>query len=454
MQASSQDSTRFLRIAAWIWISFLLAMAVMDFVLYTQVNLPIITQNPPLQQGVPGQQPQPFDQPPLLPQPTQPRTPFRPVILFYAASGLVALLFLVFAHWDWIQKKLGRVFYPLLLLTISTAPIFINVLITPRFPSGPLANAEGMALRQLPVLFVALALVAWEYELSHVILFSVATTTLELSLIYFSPIDRQNVFVFIFIAIIRTISFIAVGVFISLLVARLREQRESLREANANLTHYASTLEQLTVSRERNRLARELHDTLAHSLTAISVSLETAKAYFDIDQNKTRDLIDKSLESTHIGVDETRRALKALRSSALEDMGLGLAIQRAAESAAARFHLNLTLDLKNPMPSLSPDVEQTIYRITQEAIENIINHSRAKNFSVRLESNGYTTLTIQDDGMGFDMKSDASSGHFGLVGMYERAELAGGKLKIESPILTRSVSKGEKGKGTKVVLTI
>ncbi len=57
----------------------------------------------------------------------------------------------------------------------------------------------------------------------------------------------------------------------------MREQRESLREANANLTHYASTLEQLTVSRERNRLARELHDTLAHSLTAISVSLETAK---------------------------------------------------------------------------------------------------------------------------------------------------------------------------------
>ena len=254
----------------------------------------------------------------------------------------------------------------------------------------------------------------------------------------------RNIYVFIFIAIIRTISFIAVGVFISLLVARLREQGESLREANANLTHYASTLEQLTVSRERNRLARELHDTLAHSLTAISVSLEAAKAYFDIDANKTRDLIDKSLESTHSGVDETRRALKALRSSSLEDMGLGLAVQRAAETAAARFKLNLTLDLKNPMPSLSPDVEQTIYRIAQECIENIVNHSRAKNFSVSLQSDGYTTLTIQDDGIGFDMKSDVSSGHFGLIGMRERAELAGGKLKISS----------EKGKGTQVVLTI
>jgi signal transduction histidine kinase len=438
---SPKDSIRFLRIAAWIWISFLLAMAVMDLVLYTQ--MPPITQNPSLLQSAPpGQQLLPPDQQstPL----NQAGNPFKPVFLFYAASGLVAVILLIFAYWGWIQKKLGDVFYPLMLLTISTAPIFINVLITPRFPNGPLANAEGMALRQLPVLFVALALVAWEYELAHVILFSVATTTLELGLIYFSPIISHNIFVFLFIAIIRTISFIAVGVFISLLVARLREQRESVREANANLTHYASTLEQLTVSRERNRLARELHDTLAHSLTAISVSLETAKAYFDIDPAQTRELIDISLESTHVGVDETRRALKALRANALEDMGLGLAIQRVAESAAARFRLNLTIDLKNPLPSLSPDVEQCIYRVTQEAIENIVNHSHAKKFSVHLESNGHTTLTIQDDGIGFELKSDPSSGRFGLVGMHERAELAGGKLKIES----------EKGKGTKVVLTI
>ena len=443
MQSRSQESTRILRIAAWIWIGFLIAMAVMDFVLYTQINLPI-NQNPPLQPVTLGQLLPPAAQPRLPIQPSQPRAPLKPLYLFYAANGLVAFLFLVFAHWDWMQKQLGGVFYPLLLLTISSAPIFINVLITPRFPQGPLANAEGMALRQLPVLFVALALVAWEYQLPHVVFFSVATTGLELGLIYFSRIDYRNIFIFLFIAIIRTISFIAVGVFISALVTRLREQRESLREANANLTHYASTLEQLTISRERNRLARELHDTLAHSLTAISVSLEAAKAYFEIDRDKTRGLLDKSLESTRIGVDETRRALKSLRSSALEDLGLGLAIQRAAESAASRFHLDLELGLPNPMPSLSPDVEQTIYRITQEAINNITDHSKANRFSIHLVSNGQTTLTIQDNGIGIDFKGRQSSGHFGLVGMRERAELAGGKLKIDS----------ETGKGTKIVLTI
>ncbi len=453
------DSTRFLRIAAWIWIGFLLAMALMDFVLYAQMNLPG-SQNPSALHDAPGQPPfnlpgsqnssalhdapgqSPFNQQFNLPN--QPRNPFRPVYLFYGANGVVALLFLIFTHSDGIQRKLGQAYYSTLLLAISTTPILINVLLTPRFPTGPLANAEGMALRQFPVLFVALVLVAWEYDLLRVILFSLGTTILELGLIYFISIDSRNILVFLFIAIIRTISFITVGVFISLLVTRLREQSESLRAANANLAHYASTLEQLTVSRERNRLARELHDTLAHSLTAISVSLETAKAYFEIDISKARDLVESSLQATHLGVDETRRALKALRSSALEDLGLRLAIQRVAESAAARFHLELTLALQEPLPSLSPDVEQTIYRIAQEAIENIVNHSRAKKFSVSLAGSEHIKLVIQDDGIGFDAMSTVSAGHFGLMGLRERAELAGGKLNIIS----------EKGQGTQVVLTI
>ena len=435
---ATDDSTRILRIAAWIWLGFLLGMLLMDFVLY----------NPQMQQMISNPIPQQpnLQNPPLqnLPNQDLPRNLLAPVFLFYTANGFVSLLFLVLAYWKGIKEQLGSMYYPLMLFIISTAPIVINTLIVPRFPQGPLSNAEGMALRELPILFVALALVAWEYQLAHVIFFSLATATLEFGLIVIDSLVNRNVTVFVFIAIIRTISFIAVGFFISALVTRLREQQESLRTANANLTHYASTLEQLAVSRERNRLARELHDTLAHSLTALSVSLEAAKAYFDIDREQTRELLDKSLDSTRKGIDETRRALRALRSSDLEDMGLRLAIQKIAESAASRFTLDLELGLQDPMPSLSPDVEQTIFRVTQEAIENISKHSQAKKFSVHLSHNGRSTLVIQDDGLGFDMKSKVSTGHFGLVGMRERAELGGGKLIIES----------EKGKGTKVVLTI
>lgn len=433
---ATEDSLRILRTAAWIWLGFLLGMAVMDFALYTPQIQQLLgegarVQNQPLQ--------------PNLPNAVQPiRINLAPVILFYSFNGITALLFLTVTYWDWLQEQFKEYFYPLMLVVIATAPILISALIVPRFPPGPLANAEGMALRQLPVLFVALALAAWKYQFAHVVFFSLATTTFELGLIAINPFENRNISVYLFLAIIRTISFIAVGYFISALVSRLREQRESLQRANANLTHYASTLEHLTVSRERNRLARELHDTLAHSLTAISVSLETAKAYFDIDPKETRELIDKSLEATRKGVDETRRALKALRSSDLADLGLRLAVKKAAESAASRFGLDLELNLQDPLPSLSPDVEQTIYRVTQEAIENLTKHSRAKKFGIQLYSNGRTTLVVEDDGIGFDMRSREASGHFGLVGMRERAELAGGTLKVQS----------DKGKGTRVVLTI
>lgn len=433
---STDDSIRILRTAAWIWLGFLLGMALMDFALYTPQIQQLLGETARVQ-------PQPLQ--PGIPNPIQPiRINLTPVFLFYSFNGITALLFLMVAYWDWLQEQLGEIFYPLMLVVISAAPILISALIVPRFPPGPLANAEGMALRQLPILFVALALVAWKYQFVHVVFFSLAITTLELGLITVNPFESRNISVYLFIAIIRTISFVAVGYFISALVSRLREQRESLQKANADLTHYASTLEQLAVSRERNRLARELHDTLAHSLTAISVSLETAKAYFDIDSKETRALIDKSLDATRKGIDETRRALKALRSSDLVDLGLRLAVKKAAESAAARFNLDLELTLQDPIPSLSPDVEQTILRVTQEAIENLTKHSRAKKFGIQLFHNGRTTLIVEDDGVGFDMKSREASGHFGLVGMRERAELAGGALKVES----------DKGKGTRVVLTI
>lgn len=434
---TTDDSTRVLRIAAWIWLIFLLAMALMDFALYTPQVQRLLGESTRIQQ-------------PVLPNPGT-NTPFQPVrlnllpvYLFYSANGLTALLFLLFSYWKNFHENLGKAFYPFMIVVISAAPVLISALIVPRFPQGPLSNAEGMALRQLPVLFVALALVAWKYKFIHVVFFSIAAITFELALITINPFENRSISVYFFIAIVRTISFITVGFFISFLVSRLREQHTSLREANANLTHYASTLEQLTVSRERNRLARELHDTLAHSLTAISISLETAKAYFDISPDQTREMIETSLEATRKGVDETRRALKALRSSDLEDMGLRLAVKKAAESAASRFALDLELDLQDPMPSLSPDVEQTIFRVTQEAIENITKHSRAKKISIHLSSSGQTALIIADDGVGFDMRSREMSGHFGLVGMRERAELAGGRLKVES----------DKGKGTRVVLTI
>src|SRR5688572_32588520 len=126
---SKNDSSRILSIAAWIWICYLLAMAMMDFMLYTPQAQQLFAQNAP---NLAGQQPIP-----LLnegsPRPPQNQR-LTPIFLFYAANGIVALAFAAFTHWDWVRNRLGRAYYPLLLFVISAAPILINVLIVPRFP--------------------------------------------------------------------------------------------------------------------------------------------------------------------------------------------------------------------------------------------------------------------------------------------------------------------------------
>src|SRR5919204_3857554 len=108
MQAPAGDSVRILRLAAWIWIGYLLALGIMDFILYTQARLTLPPNGtnqplPPLNQ--------PLDQSPFA-------NSLFPVYLYYAANGFVALSFLAFAYWNWIQKQLEQTFYPLLLLTI------------------------------------------------------------------------------------------------------------------------------------------------------------------------------------------------------------------------------------------------------------------------------------------------------------------------------------------------
>jgi len=199
------------------------------------------------------------------------------------------------------------------------------------------------------------------------------------------------------------------------------------------LTHYASTLEQLATSRERNRLALELHDTLAHTLSGLSVQLETVNAYWDVDAPRARVLLEKSLESARTGLEETRRALKALRASPLDDLGLAAALEALARDAAARAGLKLELAIDASLPALSPDVEQGIYRVAQEALSNVVKHASAQAIVFELENaGGKIKLTVSDDGVGFEPGKLENGGHFGLAGMRDRAQLAGGELEVKS----------------------
>lgn len=124
--------------------------------------------------------------------------------------------------------------------------------------------------------------------------------------------------------------------------------------------NYASTLEQLTISHERNRMARELHDTLAHTLSGLTVQLQTVKAYWEIEPDTSQKLLNDALAATRDGLQETPGALKALRATPLEDLGLPLAIRQLAEEAAARASLDLHLEITEPLPPFALEVDSLI----------------------------------------------------------------------------------------------
>ncbi len=412
MKDDSLDFARVMHIAAWVWLGYLLLLAGIDSYLYAGHPLAILGQ-------------------------------------YYLVHGAIALLFLGFSYWSWIQKSLKAFYVPLMLLIIAGLPIVASRLWIRPFPPGPLSNVEGLTLRLLPVLFIGLVMTAWQYRWLAVGLFALGTAVLDITLAttnaIISPVQATTTNAVIFVAIVRSISFLVIGYFINVLVQRLRSQQAQLMQANARLTHYASTVEQLSISRERNRLARELHDTLAHTLSGLAVQLETTQAYWGVEPETAHDLLAKSLAATRSGLNETRRALKALRASPIDDLGLLLSLQKLAQSAVERGKLNLSLSLPEQMPPLSPGVEQCIYRIAQEALENVVYHANAQTLAVQLTiSDEVIHLRVEDDGLGFDTKQSQETGHYGLAGMRERAQAAGGELTISS----------QPGQGTQIQLTL
>lgn len=359
---------------------------------------------------------------------------------YYVVNGLTALLILGLTLWGRGQQRLGPIFLPLMIILMSVLPIVSKYLVTSEFP-GPVVST-GVTT----VLLMALVLTAWQYRWRHVAFFCLGTAGLNLAMIFLfvEPVSRAFFFE-VLGTMIQTINFLVIGYFINALMTQLRGQQDSLEQANNQLVHYASTLEHLTISRERNRMARELHDTLAHTLSALTVQLETVKAYWHVDAAAAQTMLDKSLEATRSGLQETRRALKSLRASPLDDLGLSLALRRMAESAAQRANLTLDFSAPSKTPSLAPDVEQSIYRIAQEAVANVTHHANAKNLTVQLAFNGQgVSLLVQDDGLGFQEPPDGNTDHFGLPGMRERAQLVGGQLTIDS----------QPGQGTTLRLTI
>jgi two-component system NarL family sensor kinase len=189
---------------------------------------------------------------------------------------------------------------------------------------------------------------------------------------------------------------------------------------------------------ERNRLAREIHDTLAQGLTATALQLESADALLDAGSEKAHESLRRALSLTRSNLEEARRSVLDLRAAPLEGRPLSEALSDLVERWETETGISARYRSVNGSRPLPPRVEAALYRICQEALTNVVRHAGAGRVSVQLVATPERVrLSVEDDGQGFDAAADVPGDRHGLVGMRERAEMLGGTLEVRSDAGTR-----------------
>lgn len=355
-------------------------------------------------------------------------------LLLPSILAIVDTAFLLgYLYWKGFQESLGKMYVPIALGFATLA-----LIIEQHYFSA------GRGILQLePFLYILLILASWQYDFRAVILFTLFTGLIQAGLATFLPQpdpfvrfipnlpETQRLVALGFLAS-RSVTFLVLGYVVTRLVKAQRKQRQELAQTNRQLMQHAATVEQLSISRERNRLSRELHDTLAHTLSALTVQLEALLTVWNPIPDKPKQMLQQMLAATRSGLDETRRALGALRAAPLEELGLPLALRTLAEDFASRHSWKLDLQIPSQMEQLPLEVEQSYYRIAQEALENIARHAHAHSLRIALQRDDHRVeLEITDDGRGFD-PNEITDSQLGLKGMRERAEIIGARLDVES----------------------
>jgi PAS domain S-box-containing protein len=197
---------------------------------------------------------------------------------------------------------------------------------------------------------------------------------------------------------------------------------------------------------ERRALAQELHDRVGQNLTALNINLNILKSALAATVSPVvAARLDDSLKLVDKTVESMRDVMTELRPAVLDDYGLAAMLRGYAEEFSRRTDLSVRVIGSDPSPRLSPAVERTIFRIVQEALNNVAKHASARRATLALEPRaGSFELCVEDDGCGFDAAAEQQNNHrgWGLMIMRERAESAGASLQVDSAA----------GRGTRVVI--
>lgn len=208
---------------------------------------------------------------------------------------------------------------------------------------------------------------------------------------------------------------------------QLNAANEELRQANIQLEQYARESVKMVETRERNRLAREIHDTLGHALTGIITGIEACMALMDVAPETAKTQLAAIAEVARKGMTDVRRSVKALRPDALEKFNLEKALLEIIEETRTVTHAEIEYECTTALTGFNDDEEEIIYRIVQECMTNSIRHGKAKKIRIHIEREfNMLIISVSDNGIGC---VDIQKG-FGLHHMEERLNMLQGELKF------------------------
>ncbi|MFT5195122.1 MAG: signal transduction histidine kinase [Cellvibrionaceae bacterium] len=358
-----------------------------------------------------------------------------PPDLFVIFNWLFFGLLLLILYRRRLQVRLGHRFLPIALILVSAGPILGDAAASWLYAANkvPIGETTLDPSRLHIWLILPLLLVSLQYGVKIVATFTAGTIIIPVLLAipparFYGGAVRQHLQQ----GVVRLVLYLLVGFIISRITTQQREQRQELAIKNGELTRLTTSLEDLTITRERNRLARELHDTLSHTLSAVNIQLKALETVMETDPAAAKNRVAQMQNLTRDGLNEARRALGELRAKPIEEFGLATALRRLAQQAAERGGFQIQIAMPLQFEGVPSQTEQQIYRIAEEAFNNIVRHAQARRVDLSFNRRGNRlTLEIKDDGVGFDLSNRPDS-RYGVTGMQERARLIGGSLSFQS----------------------
>lgn len=239
---------------------------------------------------------------------------------------------------------------------------------------------------------------------------------------------------------------ITLGVWITAIIGQSTRRRQLIEQLEATQAELAAAERRAGILEERQRLARDIHDTLAQGFTSIVMHLEAADQALPNDPETLRKHLDLARRTARTSLEQARRVVHALRPHSLDQRSLPDAIERTAIRWQEETGTPLTTTITGDPIPLHPDIEVTLLRATQEALANIRKHAQATAVQLTLSyMDDVVILDVHDNGVAFAGAAPSPlSGGYGLQAMRERAEHCGGSVTLES----------EPGEGTTVVVSI